>query len=94
MLQNHELLCPGCGEGIDASSLREGEVLECERCAGLVLKVVSEGERLTLRQIHYVSCPLCEHKLEVPQDARPGDTLSCCGKTFRLTYEFGAYALE
>jgi len=47
-----------------------------------------------VRQIHRVSCPVCDQKLEVPEEARPGDMMTCCGQTFRLTYEFGAYALE
>ena len=94
MPQAPELLCPGCGEAIDINSLKEGDLMECTNCADLTLKLVRQKGKLTLRQIHRVSCPLCDKKLEVPEDARPGDTMSCCGQTFCLTYEFGAYALE
>jgi hypothetical protein len=47
-----------------------------------------------LRQVHRVSCPSCSQVLEVPKHAKAGDTMTCCGRMFRLTYEFGAYALE
>lgn len=89
-----ELSCPGCGEAIDISSRKEGDLMECASCADLMLKLMRQEGKLALRQIYRVSCPLCDKKLEVPEDARPGDTMSCCSRTFRLTYEFGAYALE
>jgi hypothetical protein len=52
-----------------------------------------EGE-LTLRQVHRVSCPLCGQMREVPAHVKAGDAIICCDRTFRLTYEFGTYALE
>jgi hypothetical protein len=55
--------------------------------------VRQEGE-FTWRQIHHVSCPLCGQMLEVPEHTKAGDTMICCGRMFRLTYEFGTYALE
>lgn len=94
MSQLHELSCPGCGEAIDASSLKEGDLIECQSCADLSLKLVRQEGKLALKQIHRVSCPLCDKKFEVPEEARPGDVMTCCGRTFRLTYEFGTYALE
>ncbi len=94
MPQAPELLCPGCGEAIDINSLKEGDLMECASCADLTLKLVRQKGKLALRQIHRVSCPSCDKKLEVPEDAQLRDTMSCCGQTFYLTYEFGAYALE
>lgn len=94
MLQVPKIPCPGCGEAIDTSSLKEGDFIECQSCADLILKLVRHEGKLALKQIHRVSCPLCDKKLEVPEDAQPGDTMSCCAQTFRLTCEFGAYALE
>ena len=86
--------CPGCGEEVDISSLKAGDRIECANCADLTLELVCQEGELTLRPVHRVSCPLCSQRQEVPEDARPGDTMTCCGRTFRLTYEFGTYALE
>ena len=88
------VICPGCGEEIDVSNLTEGDRFECTNCAGLTPELVRREGKLTLRQVHHVSCPRCNRMLEVPEHARPGDTMICCGQMFRLTYEFGAYALE
>lgn len=88
------LTCPGCGEAVDVSILTEGDRFECANCAGLTLEFVCREGELALRQVHRVSCPFCGQMLEVPEYARAGDTLTCCTRTFRLTYEFGAYALE
>ncbi|HEV8716150.1 MAG TPA: hypothetical protein VGX03_25410 [Candidatus Binatia bacterium] len=76
------------------SSLTEGDRFECTNCADLTLELMRREGELTLRQVHRVSCPLCNQMLEVPEHARPGDIMICCGQTFRLTYEFGTYALE
>ncbi|HXG17475.1 MAG TPA: hypothetical protein VNN62_00170 [Methylomirabilota bacterium] len=88
------LSCLGCGEEVDISGLKEGDRFECAHCAGLILELVRQEGELTLRQVHQVSCPLCSHMLEVPEYAKAGDAMTCCGRTFRLTYEFGTYALE
>ena len=41
-----------------------------------------------------VSCPECDDVVILPEDVKPGDTLRCCGRTYRLTFEYGAYAAE
>lgn len=87
------LTCLGRGEEIDISGLTEGDCFECAHCADLTLELVRQEGRLTLQQVHRVSCSLCSKMLEVPERARAGNTMSCCDRTFRLTYEFGAYAL-
>lgn len=88
------LTCLGCGEEIDISGLKEGDRFECANCADLTLELVRRESELTLRQVHRVSCPLCDQILEAPEHARPGDIMTCCDRTFRFTYEFGSYALE
>jgi len=30
----------------------------------------------------------------LPDDVKPGDTVRCCGRTYRLTFEYGAFAAE
>jgi hypothetical protein len=41
-----------------------------------------------------VSCPDCDEIITLPEDARAGDTASCCGRTYRLSFEYGAFAAE
>ncbi|MBI2361088.1 MAG: hypothetical protein HYV04_19650 [Deltaproteobacteria bacterium] len=41
-----------------------------------------------------VSCPMCERVIILPDDAQPGDIIRCCERDYRLTYEFGSYALD
>ena len=88
------LICPGCGEEVDISDLQEGDRFDCVNCAGLLLELVRQEGELHLRPVPQVSCPCCSQMLEAPAHAKPGDLMSCCNRTFRLTYEFGAYALE
>ena len=40
------------------------------------------------------SCPTCNQLIVLPDDAKPGDNIRCCGKDYLLTYEFDAFALE
>jgi hypothetical protein len=32
--------------------------------------------------------------LTLPEDARAGDSVRCCGRRYRLTFEYGAFAAE
>jgi len=41
-----------------------------------------------------VSCPACDEVITLPDDVKPGDTVRCCGQTYRLTFEYGAFATE
>jgi hypothetical protein len=41
-----------------------------------------------------VSCPECEGVITLPEHAKAGDTMSCCGRIYTLTFEFGAFAAE
>ena len=43
---------------------------------------------------HRVSCPDCETVLTLSEDAKPGDFVDCCGRRYRLTFEYGAFAAE
>lgn len=45
-------------------------------------------------EVKQVSCPNCDQVIELPDDAKAGDTIDCCGKQFRLSYEWGAFAAE
>jgi len=41
-----------------------------------------------------VSCPECDKVITLPEHVKAGDTVSCCGQTYKLTFEFGAFAAE
>ncbi len=43
---------------------------------------------------HQVSCPKCDQVLTLPDGVKPGDPVECCGRRYRLTFEFGAFAAE
>lgn len=89
-----ELVCPGCGDNTSIEGLEVGDRIDCPNCADLTLRVSKPSTELLLEAIFKVSCPSCERLMEVPAGAAAGDRLHCCGKEFRLTYEFGAYALR
>jgi hypothetical protein len=87
--------CPDCGTVIELPrSIRSGNLLECPNCAGHALRVREEGGRWSVTLAHQVSCPDCDDVMTLPEDARAVDTVSCCDQTYRLTFEYGAFAAE
>jgi len=32
--------------------------------------------------------------MTLPDDVKAGDAVHCCGRTYRLTFEYGAFAAE
>ena len=41
------------------------------------------------------SCPGCDEvMMPLPDGVKPGDTIQCCGRTYRLTFAYGAFAAE
>ena len=53
-----------------------------------------EGSRWVATLAHRVSCPGCGQLLTVSEDAKAGDLVECCGRRYRLTLEYGAFAAE
>ena len=41
-----------------------------------------------------MSCPAWEALVTLPEDAKAGDMIECCGRPYRLTFEYGAFAAE
>ena len=41
-----------------------------------------------------VHCSGCGQEIELPSGTRSGDIIECHGMKQRVTYEYGAYALE
>ena len=87
--------CPDCGAAIELPpGIRSGALVECPHCAGLALRVRGNAGHWLATLAYQVSCPHCEKLLTLPEDAKPGDTVECCGRRYRLTFEYGAFAAE
>ena len=73
---------------------RPGDLLECPNCAGRALRLRQDGESWAATLAYRVSCPHCDDVVTLPEDAKAGDTIDCCGRQYRLTLEYGAFAAE
>lgn len=47
-----------------------------------------------MAEVKKASCAVGEEVIVLPDDVKPGDVIECHGVKQRVTYEFGAYALE
>ncbi len=87
--------CPDCGAAVELpSGLRSGDLVECPNCAGHALRVREENEGWSASLAYRVSCPEGDQVITLPEHAKAGDTVSCCGHTYGLTFAFGAFAAE
>jgi uncharacterized paraquat-inducible protein A len=87
--------CPDCGALIELpAGVGSGDLVECPNCAGHALRVRGEHGRWSATLAYRVSCPDCDEVMTLPENAKVGDTVSCCGRTYTLTFEFGAFAAE
>ena len=69
-------------------------MIDCPNCAGHALRVREDAGRWTATIAHRVSCPSCDEVITLPEHVVAGDRVSCCGRTYRLTFEYGAFAAE
>jgi hypothetical protein len=53
-----------------------------------------ETGRWSATLAYRVSCPECDEAITLPERVKAGDTVSCCGQIYKLTFEFGAFAAE
>jgi len=87
--------CPDCGAVIELPlGTRPGDLVDCPNCAGHALRVHEDAGRWSATLAYRVSCPNCDDVMTLPDDVKPGDTIRCCGRTYRLTLEYGAFAAE
>jgi hypothetical protein len=90
-----QVRCPDCGADVSVpAGTRPGDLVDCPNCAGHALRVKATATGWTASLAHRVSCPACETVIPLPDDARAGDTLEHCGRRYRLTWEYGAFAAE
>ena len=47
-----------------------------------------------MTEVKRASCAVGGEVVFLPDDVQPGDLIECHGVSQRVTYEFGAYALE
>ncbi len=87
--------CSDCDAAIELpEEVKSGDLVDCPNCAGHALRLRKEGDRWLATLAHRVSCPGCEELVTVPEDAKAGDVIACCGRRYRLTFEYGAFAAE
>lgn len=87
--------CPDCDDLVDVpADAQPGDLLACPNCAGHALRLRTDSGRWMATVAHRVSCPACDELLTLPETAKAGDTIDCCGRRYRLTFDFGAFAAE
>lgn len=71
-----------------------GDLVDCPNCAGHALRVRTERGGWVAVLAHRVSCPACGRLVTLADGAGAGDLIECCGRRYRLTFEYGAFAAE
>ncbi len=90
-----DVRCPDCGAMVVMPAEAEpGDLLECPNCAGHALRLTRADGRWAATLAHRVSCPVCDETLTLSESAKAGDAVECCGRRYRLTFEYGAFAAE
>ncbi len=87
--------CPDCGAQIELlPGVGSGDLVECPNCAGHLIRVREDAGVWSASLAHRISCPNCSELVTLPEDAKPGGLVNCCGRDYRLTFEYGAFAAE
>ena len=87
--------CPDCGALIELpKGIKSGDLGECPNCAGQALRIHEDAGRWSATLAYRVSCPACDEAMTLPDGVKAGDTVRCCGRTYRLTFDYGAFAAE
>ena len=73
---------------------KAGDLVECPNCAGHALRLKREAGSWMATLAYRVSCPTCDEVLTLPENTKAGDVIECCGRRYRLTFEYGAFAAE
>ena len=87
--------CPDCGAVLSVPPrARSGDLIDCPNCAGHSLRLREHDGGWRAALAYSVSCPRCDGIIVLPESAKAGDNVVCCGRSFRLTFEYGAFAAE
>jgi Zn finger protein HypA/HybF involved in hydrogenase expression len=77
-----------------SADAQSGDLVDCPNCAGHALRVTRQDGHWIASLAHRVSCPTCNEGLTLPEGAKAGDVIACCGRRYRLTFEYGVFAAE
>ena len=95
MNEERRLICPGCGKLISVpAAAGPGDLIDCPNCEGIQLRLAVEDGKEVLRLVQLVTCPACGERFPFDDDTPEGTLVELCGVEFKLTKEFGAFALE
>ena len=72
--------------------MKEGDLIECENCAGVKFRLCIETGKEVLRLVQLVSVPSSDVKIPVDDNTPEGSVITHDEKQFKLTKEFGAIA--
>jgi hypothetical protein len=89
--------CNGCGQEIAIpDGIKRGDIFECDcpNCAGLSLRASEKDGIWSVTPVKTASCAIGEETIILPDEVRPGNIIECHGVKQRVTYAYGAYALE
>jgi hypothetical protein len=87
--------CPDCGEMVELPQTpRAGDLVESPNCAGHLLRLREEKGEWVATLAHRVSCPDRDELLTLPEGTTAGGLIECCGRRYRLTFEYGAFGAE
>lgn len=94
-VDERRILCPGCGMKIPVPrSAKEGDLVECENCAGVKFRLGKEGGIEILRLVQLVSVPSSGERIPIDADTPEGTVIHHGGIDYRLTKEFGTFGLK
>jgi len=74
--------------------VKEGDLIECENCAGVKFRLCIETGKEVLRLVQLVSVPSSDVKIPVDDNTPEESIIVHDGKQYKLTKEFGAFSLE
>jgi hypothetical protein len=74
--------------------VKEGDRVLCDVCAGSAFRLVKQEDQWALEPTPAASCPVCDEVIELDSGVQPGEIVEHCGQAFRLSFEYGAWALE
>jgi hypothetical protein len=62
--------------------------------ASPTLRAIDQDGKWSVAEVKKASCAVGEEMVILPHDVQPGEVIGCHGVRQRVTYKFGAYALE
>lgn len=87
--------CAACGRALEVPpGAKPGDTIDCPTCAGVSLGLSRHGGEWRGALTRRASCAAGEEEVILADEVQPGDIIECHGVKQRVTYEYGAWALE